>query len=278
MIVLSLIVGFIIGILSGLLGIGGGTMLIPIFKLGYGLSAIMCTATSLFTVVLTAISGGISHIRNKTCVPMLGLACGLGGILTSPVGVWLATISPEWLIIVVAAAVIIYSAITMLKKAITMGKPDKDSPSKGDPTSNSINKPSPSVEAQSIPHITKRQFGMGILIGLVAGVASGYVGVGGGFIMVPMMIQLIHAPMKLVSGTSLIAVMILAIPGVAYQAYLGHVVWSAGIAVAVGSIPGALIGAKFIPLVPERTLRFLFGIILFVASVLLIANQFGIMG
>ncbi|MFR5828354.1 MAG: sulfite exporter TauE/SafE family protein [Adlercreutzia equolifaciens] len=115
-------------------------------------------------------------------------------------------------------------------------------------------------------------------MGLFAGLASGYVGVGGGFIMVPLMMSILHVPMKLTSGTSLIAVMILAVPGTVTQAMLGNVDWIAGAAVACGSIPGAMVGAKLVPKVPERTLRFMFSFFLVVAAVLLVVNQLGVWG
>ena len=122
---LSIVVGFFVGVLSGMLGIGGGTVLVPIFKLGYAMDAIASTATSLFTIIPTSISGMITHIRNKTCIPALGVAAGIGGAITSPVGVWLASISPEWTIMVAAALVIAYSASTMFQKAIKGLKQDR---------------------------------------------------------------------------------------------------------------------------------------------------------
>ena len=100
------LVGIVVGILSGLLGIGGGTILVPVFRLAFGMSPVMSTATSLFTIIPTSLSGAVSHVRHRTCVPSLGVAAGLGGAVTSPFGVWLATISPGWLIMVVAALVI----------------------------------------------------------------------------------------------------------------------------------------------------------------------------
>ncbi len=74
----SLVVGLAVGVLAGLLGIGGGMLLVPAFKLGYAMDSLMCTATSLFTIIPTSVSGAISHIRNKTCLPKLGVAAGLG--------------------------------------------------------------------------------------------------------------------------------------------------------------------------------------------------------
>ena len=84
------VVGLVVGVLSGLLGIGGGTMMVPVFRLGFGLEAIQATATSLFTIIPTSLSGCVTHVRNKTCIVPIGVAAGVGGALTSPVGVWLA--------------------------------------------------------------------------------------------------------------------------------------------------------------------------------------------
>ena len=113
---------------------------------------------------------------------------------------------------------------------------------------------------------------------MIAGLASGYVGVGGGFIMVPLMLAVLGIPMSLASGTSLIAIMILAIPGVIEQGLLGNIEYLAGIAIVVGSIPGALVGARLVRMVPERQLRFIFGGFLLVAAVMLMLNEFGILG
>ena len=54
--VIPALVGIGIGILSGMLGIGGGTVLVPIFRLAFGMSPIMSTATSLFTIIPTSVS------------------------------------------------------------------------------------------------------------------------------------------------------------------------------------------------------------------------------
>lgn len=84
--VITAAVGVVVGILSGLLGIGGGTLMVPLFRLGFGLSALASTATSLFTIIPTSLVGFITHIKNKTCIPQLGIVCGLAGACTSPFG------------------------------------------------------------------------------------------------------------------------------------------------------------------------------------------------
>ena len=301
--------GVFVGVMSGLLGVGGGTIMVPIFRLAFGMGPLASTATSLFAIIPTSISGVVAHTRAKTCVPRLGLALGVGGAVMSPVGVWLASVSPGWLVICVAAVVIGFSAFKMFKKAVKCAPAPRAGQAGAARTagsnvaepraacaSNATSSSSNAAESQTAcagaasahsaapkpvpdqPVLSRKQYLQGACIGLVAGLASGYVGVGGGFIMVPLMLAVLDIPMSLASGTSLIAIMILAIPGVIEQGLLGNIDYLAGIAIVVGSIPGALVGARLVRVVPERQLRFIFGGFLLVAAVTLMLNEFGILG
>lgn len=310
--IIAAIIGVIIGIFSGLLGIGGGTLMVPIFRLGFGMSAISSTATSLFTIIPTSLAGLITHVKNKTCIPKVGVLCGLGGACTSPLGVYLASISPSWAIMFAAAAIIGYSSYSMFRKAIRMPKiaPQGESAVTGKDLEKEAEKAARAAQAaqaqaaqaaqaaavqdegqtgttKAAVNTTKtasapkeetfklsvKKVALCLLIGLIAGLASGYVGVGGGFIMVPLFISLLGIMMRQASGTSLVAVTILAIPGVVEQGLLGHIDYIAGIAMAVGSIPGAVIGASLIRKVPERKLRFVFGAFLLISAVVLLFNE-----
>ena len=280
----SIVIGFFVGILSGLLGIGGGTVMVPTFRLLFGMSAISSTATSLFAIVPTSISGAVSHVRQKTCIPALGLACGIGGALTSPLGVWLADNSPGWAIMLATGLVVAWSATSMLRKAAKMKPAPAAKAAEPAPAAEAV-EPAPTAEAaEPAPaaapedvRLTKRQLLTGVGIGMLAGVMSGYVGVGGGFLMVPLMLSLIHINMNKASGTSLIAVMILAVPGVIEQMVLGNVNYVAGISIVVGTIPGAVVGARLVRIVPERTLRFIFGVFLLFVAVILVVTELGLL-
>ena len=246
--------GVCVGILSGLLGIGGGTVVVPLLRLAFGFPALSATATSLFVIIPTSISGAATHMKQKTCIPALGVAMGAGGALTSVLGVYLSSISPTYLVMAVAGGVIAYSAFSMLKKA-------------------RAKKPSMAHESVEVLQFGKKQLVGGFIIGLIAGVISGYVGVGGGFIMVPLMCAWLGASMRRASGTSLIAILILAIPGVIAQTALGNVNYLAGVLLAIGSIPGAVIGARLTKRVPERILRYAFAYLLLIAAIGLVVNE-----
>ena len=277
--IIAALIGVVIGIFSGLLGIGGGTLMVPIFRLGFGMTAISSTATSLFTIIPTSLGGFVTHIKNKTCIPKVGLVCGLGGACTSPLGVYLASLSPSWAIMLAAALIIGYSSVTMFRKAMRMPKIPSQGTSAvtGQDREKAVEAAAKQAEASMEKEepftFTPKKVLCCIGIGLGAGLASGYVGVGGGFIMVPLFISVLGIMMRMASGTSLVAVTILAIPGVVEQGLLGNIDYIAGIAMAIGSIPGAIIGANLIRRIPERKLRFIFGAFLLISAVVLLLNE-----
>lgn len=292
---IAALVGVGVGVLSGLLGIGGGTVMVPLFRLAFGMEPIAATATSLFTIVPTSISGMWKHAKNKTSLPRVGIVCGLTGACLSPVGVWAANVSPGWAIMGAAAVVVMYSSFTMLKKALAAPKGGAAKGSRkacekkattSDTAAASLAATAPvaaggssAAGAQAAPleapaiKLTPKYVAKVALIGVVAGFMSGYVGVGGGFIMVPLFVSMLGIPMRLASGTSLTAVCILAIPGVIEQAVLGNIDYMVGVAMMVGSIPGAIVGANLVKRVPERALRFAFALFLLLMAVLLVVNE-----
>ena len=293
---IAALVGVGVGVLSGLLGIGGGTVMVPLFRLAFGMEPIAATATSLFTIVPTSISGMWKHAKNKTSLPRVGIVCGLTGACLSPVGVWAANVSPGWAIMGAAAVVVMYSSFTMLKKALAAPKggaakgsrkacekkstaSDTAAVGAAVATGDAAAGGSSAAGAQAAPleapaiKLTPKYVAKVALIGVVAGFMSGYVGVGGGFIMVPLFVSMLGIPMRLASGTSLTAVCILAIPGVIEQAVLGNIDYMVGVAMMVGSIPGAIVGANLVKRVPERALRFAFALFLLLMAVLLVVNE-----
>lgn len=290
--VAAAIIGVAIGILSGMLGIGGGTVMVPLFRLAFGLDPLAATATSLFSIIPTSLAGLSKHLRNGTCIPRIGLICGCAGACASPLGVLAATHSPNWAVMGGTSLVIGYSSITMLRRGIAAVRAERAaaavSPSKAagagaDATASKaagacaegVKDPEGACSSIEAAHVamTTRTVAAMIAIGLIAGFMGGYVGVGGGFIMVPLFISVLGISMREASGTSLVAVCILAVPGVIEQALLGNVHVSVGLAIAVGSMPGSILGASLVKRIPESALRLLFASFLLVVAVILVLNE-----
>lgn len=285
---IPLLIGVAVGLLSGLLGVGGGTIMIPVFRLVMGLSPVMASATSLFVIIPTSVSGAITHLRQKTCIPAVGIAAGIGGALTSPFGAYLASISPGWLIMLLAALIIAFTSVKMIRSGLKRRPSHAKGPSAqlsaddadvqpSEPTSAALVQAAGNAGGGGPFAADKRTIGVAIATGLGVGVLSGYVGLGGGFLMVPLFAALLHLPMRTASGTSLLAIMILAIPGAVTQGVLGNIAFVAGIAMAIGAVPAAILGANLAKRISDWALRLCFGCFLLLAAALLVVNEFGLL-
>jgi len=107
-----------------------------------------------------------------------------------------------------------------------------------------------------------------VVIGLLAGVLSGFMGVGGGVIMIPLMVVLLGFSQHEAQGTSLA---VLAIPVTFLAAYnyynAGHVNWKFAIVIALAFMVGGYLGSKFSVSIDQGILRKVFGVILLVAAI-----------
>lgn len=299
---IAVVVGMVIGVLSGLLGIGGGTMVIPVLRLGFGLSTIESAATSLFTIVLTSLSGGVGHIRNRTAHVGTGLIIGLAGACFSPLGSMASTYIGNLATLILEAVIFLYIAFTMFRKARRMA-PDTRKKAGGDthvhrasdvfgPADRSAARdasgsailakegdmPPEACEQEHLGHMNMHDAMLAVFIGATAGFAAGMLGIGGGFIIIPLSMMVFGYSMNEASGTSLIAIFPLSVSGTIAHALVGQVHFPYGLAMAVGSIPGAYLGARLSSHVPERRLRYLFSFVLVLVTGILVLNEFGFLG
>ncbi|VDK84180.1 unnamed protein product [Cylicostephanus goldi] len=261
-ILFSLCCGFGTGTLSGLLGIGGGMIMVPLFCLVFNMSPLSATATSLFVIILTSVFGTITHLYHKTCLLRIGLITGLSGAPVAFFSARIARYTPNWLIVLVTALIIMYSAIHMLKGTDIFGKYTEN------------NKHSHIKQTSSWQHMSSlRTAVLSSIIGLIAGFFSGFSGVGGGFIMVPFFVNFLQMDMKMTSGTSLLAILFIAVTGSIQRALFGHIAFLPGLNMGIAAIPGAILGSHLVRKVPERTLKIVFSCLLIICAIMLIGKQ-----
>jgi len=113
-----------------------------------------------------------------------------------------------------------------------------------------------------------------ILTGLVAGVASGFFGVGGGIIMIPVMVYFFHLTQHEAQGTSL-AVLLLPVGILAAIKYYqeGNVKLTMAVYIAVSFIIGAYFGATLVHYISDPALKRAFGVLLFLVSIKMIIGK-----
>lgn len=105
------------------------------------------------------------------------------------------------------------------------------------------------------PAMTPRFILSCLAIGLAAGLLSGLFGVGGGTVIVPLLVLLLHFDQRLAAGTSLAAIVPTATVGVISYAVSGSVAWIPAIILAAGAVVGAQIGTWMLPRLSQTVLR-----------------------
>ncbi len=228
---LTVLVGLLAGILSGLFGVGGGIVMTPGLTALTGLSAIVAVATPLPVILPTAMMGAFTYHRAGEVDLRAALWIAIPGVGAAILGAALTQVVDAKLLLLLTAVLLAWQSVDILR-----GR-----------------RPSDADEARSLSPRTL------VSIGLVAGSLSGLLGIGGGIIIVPALAGMLGVPLKRALGTSLLAVVVLAIPGTIVHAVLGHIDWTAVLLLAIGSIPGARIGATIALGTRERTLRILVG-------------------
>ncbi|MEP7059608.1 MAG: sulfite exporter TauE/SafE family protein [Actinomycetota bacterium] len=247
-VVLALVVGLAAGVLSGLFGVGGGIAMTPGVQVLLATRAITALATPLPVIIPTAITGAARYRAAGELDPVAARWMGLTGFFTAIGGALLTkVIEPDFLLLV-TAILLGWQSISLL------------------------------LGARSTSHGGTRTYRSATpaafaAIGVLAGLTSGLLGVGGGLIMVPLLSNWLGMPLRRALGTSLAAMLAMVIPGTVVHAFLGHVDWLLALVLTVGAVPGARIGAGIALGSRERTLRIAVGGFLLAAAILYGAKE-----
>jgi uncharacterized membrane protein YfcA len=243
--VLALLLGVLTGVLSALFGIGGAIVSNPGLR-ALGAAPLVAVGTTLPSILPGAISGSLRYHREGLIdwhliapAAAAGLPAVVGGSLLSH------AIPGQGHLLLLLIAVLL--AFTAWRTAFTGSPPGPPGP--GAPGSGS------GPGAGSPGGLGSRQRWIAAGIGLVAGLLSGLLGIGGGVIMVPAFGELLSMSLKSAIATSLVCVGIFGVPATLTHAVLGDIDWRLAVLLAIGVIPGARIGAALTIRTGERRLR-----------------------
>jgi len=234
------IIGYVwaslIGVLMGLLGGGGSVLTIPVFVYLFGLTEGYAAAYSLFVIGSTSTVGAISNVIKKnvdfSCALLVGIPSITSVFLTTS---FLVPNIPheifsinEFTLLRSKAMMIIFSALLIIAAVLILKK--KKTPVK-----------QYSIKKTSKPFL--------IFLGLMIGLLAGLVGVGGGFLIIPILVLVANVPMKKAVGTTLLIIALNSTLG-----FIGHLLnktmdWAFLIPFSLMSIIGIIIGmylSKFV--------------------------------
>ena len=229
--------GLFSGLLAGILGIGGGTVLVPIIKsLGY--TPVQAVATSSLAIIMTSFSGSLQNWRAGNLNLRRVVLLGLPSLLTAQLGVKLASeIAPHILLTSFASFLLFNIFLSQLRKKVV---------SKGDRQEQLLDNP-----------LLARLF-----TGGTAGFLAGLFGIGGGVILVPLQMVLLGEKIKTAIQTSLGVIVITSISACIGHASRGNILWMPGIILGSGGLIGAQISTRFLPKLPDKFVVTSFNVLL----------------
>jgi hypothetical protein len=260
---LTLLLGFATGVLSALFGIGGAIVSNPGLR-ALGASPLVAVGTTLPSILPGAISGTLRYRREGLIDWQVITPAVVAGLLAVVAGSLLSHAVPgDGHLLLLLIAVLL--AFTAWRTAVTPPSvPDEDNPEPPSPASATLPLRGASHREAGFPRATEspRTRWVAAGIGVVAGLLSGLLGIGGGVIMVPAFTELLGLPLKAAIATSLVCVGIFGVPATITHAVLGDIDWRMATLLTIGVIPGARIGASLTIRTAERRLRLAVGIFL----------------
>lgn len=270
-------IGAVIGLLSGLLGIGGGFLMTPILMM-IGVPPTVAAASGTNAIVATSSSGVAAQFRMHNVDLRMGSILLAGGLTGSSVGVYLVrflravgcadfVITLTYIVMLsFVGSYIVYDSWRKLRRGQLI-RPEYS----GSGGCAFFSKLPMQME---FPHSRVRHpVFLPFVLGLLVGVLTAVMGVAGGFILVPMMVYLLRMPAHVAVGTSLFQAVFTCAGATFMQAGTNRTVdLTLALLVAVGSTVGAQIGAHLSRLLRGEQLMILLGILALGVTVKMVAG------
>jgi len=268
--------GLIVGLLSGLFGVGGGFLMTPLLIM-FGIPSTVAAATDSNQIVAASTSGTYAHWKVGNVDFKMGLYLLVGGFAGGLVGVefikmlramgnadFVIKITYVLMLGIVGAYMFIESLSSMKKKDVKEVEVQKKS---------RVREFLKSLPLQT--HFEKSGVTHSILVpiflGCMVGILAAIMGVGGGFLMVPIMFYILRMPMHVIVGTSLFQILFTCIEVTFLQSYTNHTVdFTLAVLLLIGSTIGAQVGAIFGRKLKGEQLKILLAVIVLAVTVKII--------
>ena len=241
--------GGLVGFLSGLFGVGGGFLMTPLLMM-LGIPATIAAATDSNQIVAASASGCYAHFRAGTVDIRMGILMLIGGLFGGTLGVQLIKVlralgEADFVITVVYIVMLGSIGTYMFFESLTTLRGARPAAPRLRPSLYRRVVEALPLQTYFPRSKVKLSVVMPLALGALVGVLAAIMGVGGGFIMVPIMIYLLRMPMHVVVGTSLFQIIFTCANVTILQAKMNHTVdFGLALLLLVGSVFGAQIGVR----------------------------------
>jgi uncharacterized membrane protein YfcA len=265
--------GIAVGFISGMFGIGGGFLMTPLL-IFLGISPAVAVATVSSHIAASSFSGAITYWRRKALDLSLAAMLLIGGIAGTAAGVWLftylralgqldLTISLSYVLLLgsVGGLMVAEGVRAIIRsrhgKPVELRRPGSHTWFHGLPFK--LRFKQSRIYVSSIPVVT---------IGFIMGFIGAIMGIGGGFLLVPMLIYFLRVPTNVVIGTSMVLTLVTMATATVLHSITNHLVdVILALILMVGGVMGAQFGARAGQKMRGERLRLMLGILVLAVGV-----------
>lgn len=238
------ITGMLIGFMSGMFGIGGSIISTPVLKTIFGLSDLIALASPLPVTIPTAIAGVYAYLKKGLINKKITIAVIAGGLPATILGAYLTKYINSGFLMILTGIFVILTGLRLFNRTIKQ-----------------TNSPSDKLIMLKA-----------LLIGVLAGLFSGMLAIGGGIILIPAFILILGLSMQESAAISLICVACFAIPGTLVHWQLNHINWYLVLCLSIGVIPAGYLGSFTAIKLQSNHLQKIFSIFLILFGIYFISK------
>jgi uncharacterized membrane protein YfcA len=243
--------GFVVGLLVGLTGMGGGVLMTPLLMLGLGMPATAAVGTDLAYSLVTKLAGSWQHLRQRTVNMALVRTLAIGSVPASVVAVgllaWLEHRQTSGLEAYLARAIggaLVVAAALLVWRALSGETPP--------------------------PHAEGHRRAAVIAVGAVGGLLVGLTSVGSGSVIMALLVFFVPMDTRRLVGSDVVHAAILVGVAAAGHALLGNVDVIVAAQLLVGSVPGVILGSRLTLRAPRRFLQAALAVLLILSGLRLL--------
>ncbi len=254
------VLGFVAGIASGMFGIGGGVIIVPMLVTVLGFALQQATGTSLAALLMPVGIFAVLEYRRANKLSLRAAAWIAAGLAIGAIfGANVALSLPSATLRQIYGVFLLYASWRFVEPRKWLAE---------------IRGQANTAASASEPATMVAWYWLALL-GVVAGVASGMFGIGGGVIIVPALVGLLRFDQKTAAGTSLAALLLpVSLGGVIVYYQSGQLDLGVAFAVALGLVVGAFAGARIALGLPSKTIKRIYGIFLLFVGLYFIFRDF----
>lgn len=248
--VIALLLAVLVGLSLGLLGGGGSILTVPILTYVLGMEPRTAIASSLFVVGVTSAVGLMTHARAGRVQWRAGALFGVAGMVGALAGGFIGDWIPGPVLMILFAVMMIATATAMIRGRRT-----------------------PANNEHRQDDGTGFPLARILLVGFLVGLATGLVGAGGGFLIVPALNLLGGLPVAAAVATSLLVIVMNTTSGLTGALMSVPLDWPIVLAFTGVAVAGSLFGARLTGRIPEQALRRSFGVFVLAMGVLVLTQE-----